>query len=475
MLFKLLVFTFIFINTSSLVLYAQNSETHDSSVFSARLLKRIDDKFSSLQSSIEKKSLHTLQRLQKQENHLKRKMKAKDSVTAMQLFPIDDTYKKLAEQIKNPAVPQSLREYIPEFDSLKISLRFLSNPNVVTTKLPKDWANKLKNTSANLQSFENNLQQANNVQSFIKERKQLLKEQLAKYGMEKELKKFNKEVYYYQQQINEYKSLLKDRKKLETRAIAELRKLPAFTEFMRKNSQLAQLFRVPDNYGTPQALAGLQTRASIQAQIAQRFAGSGVNPQQYIGQQVQQAQGELNKLKEKLNKLGGGSNDVDMPDFKPNSQKTKSFLNRIEYGANVQSQKTNFFLPVTSDLALTAGYKLNDRSIIGIGASYKLGWGNGWKHIKLSHQGIGLRSFIDYKVKGSFWLSGGYECNYQHGFKNVEELKNLSIWQTSGLLGVTKKYKLRKKTNNLQLLWDFMSYRQVPRSQAILFRIGYTF
>jgi len=293
--------------------------------------------------------------------------------------------------------------------------------------------------------------------------------------MGKELKKMNKEVYYYQQQLSEYKSILKDRKKIEQKAMAELQKLPAFTAFMKKNSQLAQLFRLPDNYGTPESLAGLQTRASVQNQITARFASSGVNPQQYMGQQMQMATAELSKIKDKLNKMGGGSGDIEMPDFKPNSQKTKSFLKRIEYGANVQSQKTNMLLPVTSDIALTAGYKLNDKSVIGIGASYKLGWGSGWKNIKLSNEGVGLRSYMDMKLKGSLWVSGGYEQNYQRAFTQINQLKDYNAWQTSGLIGLSKKYKIGKKTNNLQLLWDFMSYQQLPRRQPIVFRVGYIF
>jgi hypothetical protein len=50
--------------------------------------------------------------------------------------------------------------------------------------------------------------------------------------------------------------------------------------------------------------------------------------------------------------LGGGSSDMAMPEFKPNNQKTKSFWKRMEYGLNIQSQKTNAFLPTTSDIAL---------------------------------------------------------------------------------------------------------------------------
>lgn len=213
---------------------------------------------------------------------------------------------------------------------------------------------------------------------------------------------------------------------------------------------------MPNNYGSPESLAGLQIRASVQNQIQARFASSGINSQQYIGQQMQSATAELNKIKDKLNKLGGGTSNIEMPEFKPNTQKTKSFLKRIEYGANVQSQKTNGFLPVTSDIALTAGYKLNDKSVAGVGLAYKLGWGSGWKNIKLTNEGIGLRSYIDMKLKGSFWISGDYEQNYQKGFARIQQLKNLNAWQTSGLIGLSKKYKIGKKTNNLQLLWDFI-------------------
>ena len=416
-----------------------------------------------------------LERVQKQEAKLKKRLALKDSLVGNQLFSIQDRYSSLAEKIKHPSAVKGLNEYMPKLDSLKTGLQFLDQAKSLQDKFPKEWVGKISSANKSIEGLQSKLRQADEIKSFIKERKQLLKEQFEKYGMTKELKKLNREIYYYQQQINEYKSMLKDPKKLQERAIAELRKLPAFTEFMKKNSQLAQLFRLPDNYGTPESLAGLQTRASVQGLLQARFASSGANPQQYLQQQMGQAQGELNKLKDKINKAGGGSSDIEMPDFKPNSQKTKSFLTRIEYSANVQSQKTNVFLPVTSDIALTAGYKLNDKSVIGVGMSGKIGWGSGWQHIKLTYEGIGLRSYVDMKIKGSIWISGGYEQNYQQAFTKIDQLKNLNAWQTSGLIGLSKKYKIGKKTNNLQLLWDFLSYQQVPRRQPILFRIGYVF
>ena len=116
-----------------------------------------------------------------------------------------------------------------------------------------------------------------------------------------------------------------------------------------------------------------------------------------------------------------------------------------------------------------------EKSAIGVGASYKLGWGNNWDNINISHQGVGLRTYLDWKIKGSFYFSGGYEQNYMTMISSVDQLQNYSAWQTSGLIGVSKKYKIRKKMKGeVKLLWDFMSYQQIPKTQPILFRIGYS-
>jgi hypothetical protein len=247
---------------------------------------------------------------------------------------------------------------------------------------------------------------------------------------------------------------------------------------MRKNSHLASLFRLPADPDDPSSqidLTGLQTRAQVNSLIQQQIANGGPNAQEQFRQNVQAAQGQLDKLKNKILQTGSSS---DIEGFKPNSQKTKGFFKRLEFGVNVQSQKARNILPVTSDVGLSVGYKLNDKSIVGIGASYKMGWGKSIRNVRISSQGVGLRSFIDWKIKGTFWLTGGYEINYHNEFKSIDVLKNVNSWQKSGLIGLSKaislKTKFFKKTK-LQLLWDFMSYQQIPRSQPILFRVGYNF
>lgn len=417
--------------------------------------------------------------MQKQEAKLQKKLAKKDSISAKNLFGnIKEKYSSVAQKIKAPTGninATSLNEYLPGLDSLQTAFNFLGKTGMKISSVPTDKLKQIQAVSAQLKGLQSQLQIAGDIKKFIKERKQLLKEQLDRFAMADQLKQVNKQVYYYQQQINEYKALINDPKKLEQKALGLIRKTPAFRDFFARNSFLAQLFPKPSSYGTPDALIGLQTRSSVQQQLTQRLGSAGANPQQYLQQQVSQAQNELNSLKDKVNKLGGGNSDLAIPDFKPNNQKTKSFWKRIEYGLSIQSQETNALLPVTSDIALTAGYKLNDKSTIGIGAAYKLGWGRNISNIRLTSQGLSLRTYLDIMIKGSIWISGGYEENYQHEFTRLDQLKDMNAWQHSGLIGLTKKYKIGKNNGNLQLLWDFLSYQQVPRTQALKFRIGYGF
>jgi hypothetical protein len=253
--------------------------------------------------------------------------------------------------------------------------------------------------------------------------------------------------------------------------------MPLFQEFMKTHSELGGLFNLPGNYGSLQAVVGLQSRDQVQQAISSQL-GNTADVQQILGRQVQSAKSQLDVFKQKLNALGANSGDIDMPNFRSNEKKTKPFLKRLEYGMNTQSTKSGYFFPSTTDVGLSIGYMLNAKNIIGIGGSYKIGWGRDIKHVSVTSQGMSLRSFLDINIKQSFYASGGFEYNYQQPFNGLRELYSLNNWQQSGLLGVTKvvamKSSVLKKTK-LQLLWDFLSYRQIPRTQALKFRVGYNF
>jgi hypothetical protein len=76
------------------------------------------------------------------------------------------------------------------------------------------------------------------------------------------------------------------------------------------------------------------------------------------------------------------------------------------------------------------------------------------------------------------WLTGGFEMNY---LPTVNErlaplnLKDIpwSAWQQAGLLGLSKKNKLGKKTIKTQLLYNFLHKQTIPFQPELTFRIGW--
>jgi hypothetical protein len=456
---------------------AQDSSRLDRLIYIPdKLFGALYKKSASIESKLDKQTTKYLSKLQKQENKLRKKLYKKDSLLAKQLFDgVDDKY----NQLKNTTGKLSKYEsvYSGHLDSLSTALSFLKNNNHSNlTNTPE-----LQKTLSQYQELQNKLNASDQIKKYLAQRQQLLKDQFEKLGMVRELKQFKKQVYYYQVQVKEYKQSFEDPSKVEAKLMEVVMKVPQFKDYFANNSLLGSLFSLPGSGGNASttSLQGLQTREMINQSLVDRF-GSGPNVNQQLQQNVQAAQGQLNELKNKINQYStgsignSGSSDQAMPDFKPNSQKTKSFFRRLEYGTNLQSQKARYFFPVTSDLGLSLGYKLNDKSVIGVGASYKVGWGSSWNNIQVSHQGVGLRSFLDWKIKCSIYLSGGYEQNYRNLIHTIAQLKDYCGWQSSGLVGLSKKYQVSKKMKGeMKLLWDFLSYRQVPRTQAILFRIGY--
>ena len=287
-------------------------------------------------------------------------------------------------QTKAQALTSSnnLNNYVPQLDSVHTSLKFLDTKKLTDQLHTKD---ALKSVT----DLQNKFQYAGAIQQVLKDKQQQYKQLLSTYTnipnrLQKRLNKYTEKIYYYKQQIQEYKDELKDPEKLQQKAMSILRELPAFQTFMRKNSFLSSIFLTenPTDINDP-SLAGLQRRTVVEAQIQNQIAGGGPNAQNMVQQNIQQAKEELSKLKDKLQQQGEAA-DLDIPNFKPNTQKTKSFFNRLEYGFNLQNTGGNSLLPNMSDIAITVGYKLNDKSVMGIGTSYKLGLGTGLDNIKLT-------------------------------------------------------------------------------------------
>ena len=434
---------------------------------------KVDSKLSIINNKLTKKSVKYLTKFQRHEKRLQEKLGNLNADATNVFANANEKYNQFSSQIKSKITKATGERaaYSGYADTLSTSLSFL--------KQFKNTGSAVIKPIESLNILQNKLQQSEKIKEFVAQRKQQIKDLLSKYtkipaSLKKEYTRLNKTAYYYSAQLNYYREALKNPSKIEQKALNLLNKLPAFQKFMKQNSQLALLFPIPGNYGTPQALAGLQTRASVQTLIQQQVSAGGPNALQVIQRNIALAHSELDKLKDKINKFGGGSSDVEVPDFKPNTQKTKSFLRRLEFGCDIQFAKSSNLFPSTTNIGLNLGYKLNDKSSLGIGLSYRMGMGT-IRHIVISNEGIGLRSFADYQIKKSFYLSGGYEMNYNTRFKNIEQLKRFNAWQSSGLIGVSKKYGVSKKVKGeMKLLYDFLANDHRPVTQPLVFRLGYS-
>jgi hypothetical protein len=452
--------------------------------FPDKVFGKVEDKAAKLDKKLTQQTEKYLNKLERQEKKLYRKLLKKDSAAANQLFgDIQGRYKELKDKAtaKVNKLTAQTTVYSPKLDSLSTAFNFITQNKLLNTAELND---KLQKGLTNLNALQGKLNSTEQIQRILKQRRQQLKDQLEKFGMVKELKQFKKQVYYYQQQAREYKEIVESPEKLQRKLMEWAIKIPAFKEFFAKNSALASFFPMSGGglntagQAAQTGFAGLQTRAQVLSLINGQPGMNAPNFASVLQKNIQSAQGVVDQLRNKLNSYGGGD-DLDMPDFKPKNIKTKSFKQRLEIGTNLQTQKANFFFPTTTDFGFSAGYTLNDKgNVIGIGSSFKMGLGKNIQHIRISGEGLSLRSFLDIKLKNSFYAAGGFEYNYQQSFSEIRSLYNPAVWKKSALLGVSKtisiKSKFFKKTK-FQLLYDFLYREQLPVTEPFKFRVGYSF
>lgn len=428
---------------------------------------------SSLNEELTKKTQKYLAKLEKQEGRLRDKLANIDPETSRLFKDSKEKYTQFSAKLKDKNKQLS-----------KITGGFY-NANLYTLCTTFSFLNQFKDISGNaskplqdIQVLKDQFQHSEKIKQYIANQKRQMKELLSKYAkvpkaLQKQYEKYSKTAFYFSAQLKEYREILQNPSKIEKRTLTLLKSLKPFQKFMKENSELASLFGMPENNSGTAALTGLQTRTAVQTQIRRQISIGGSLAEAQVQQNLSMAHAELNRLKDKINKYGGSEEDIDMPDFSVNTQKTKKFFQRLELGNDVQFSKSNRFVPNSADLAFSVAYKAGTNKLIGFGSSLNMGIGD-IRHIKFSGQGVTLRSFLEVKVKGSFYASGGFEKTYNSQFRNIDELKNYSSWTTAGLVGISKRYQISKKVKGeMKLLYNLLAYRTVPFVNPIAFRLGY--
>jgi hypothetical protein len=454
---------------------------------SGHFITKMTKKSVSLDNDLTNKTERYLNRLEEKENQLKSKLSKLDP-TAVANFSQSHPQQKYLSFISKIKLDSALPhpsmgpEYLPYLDSISCGLSFLNkNPQLLAGS--KILPQNIQNSLDQLKLLQTKMQDADQIKQFLQSRKAQIQDLLNQYShlppaITKLYQDYNREMFYYSEQVREYREMLNDPDKMEKTALQILNRIPAFTSFMKKNSFLAGLFNIPDNYGTPAGMEGLQSRDQVLSLIKSQMGGGGSSATAMLQQSLQTAQQDINKLRDKVNSLGAGSSDMEMPNFKPNPEHTKTLFQRLEYGTSLVTQHANMYFPTTTNIGLSAAYKFDEKKSVGIKVGYNIGWGSDINHIHVSNQGMSFGSFIDVQIKRGFFVSGGYELNYQEPASVNQNAHPLPNFQRSGLLGVGKMVKVNSKffkKTKVQLLWNFLSYYQKPQTTPILFQAGYTF
>lgn len=437
----------------------------------AKYATAVSTKTNRLNQKIARSNTNILKQISAHQANLAAVLKKSDSIANSDLLQLLDVQRAEAiDIIKNPLPGH--RNYIAYLDSTLGVLSVLGSG---------------KGTDGHQTPIHSAIEKTNRLQeqlnasavllNHLKQSSDQLTKRVSTVRLPKSMIRMKKSVLQYNQRIDEYAKLLKNKKNVEKKVMQAVANTKPFKQFMHRNSMLASMFRMPseeDEQGA-EKVEGLQSRSAVEMAMQDRLGALPKASKSNIGEPLAGGRATLGELKARLLFRNAGNEGDPIPQQNQQKGGTTSMGKRLIIDINVQPHRSTVMV---MDIGMGIGYKWSERSIIGIGTAYKVGLGKNIQNLSISHQGISLRSFVDWRIKNGIWISGGYERNYLSEIRKLYFLRELNAWQQSGLIGVTKTIQNASgllKSTKFQLFWDFLSNRQVPRAQPLVFRMGYSF
>jgi hypothetical protein len=469
---KIFFFLFVFVFFISVNAQVSPQIPALSSKLTKKYFKKIDKKVLILDKTTTKRTRKSFKKFQRQQHQLHKKLCKINPELADRLFSyqVDPLYYQKDPFNLSPhtRLKDGPKEYNPYLDTLKCSSSFFSK-----TQSDSSMSSLAAETNKNVLNCDSKLERANKIQHYMRQRKILLNKSLKDYpSLKKDLLGIDKINYYYGQYLKEFKNRLKIESKFESLFKKGLSSNPDFSKFMSANGAISKFSKIPANWG--KSTKGLQTNADVEKMLEESTKTlSGLLSKDEIVAKVKEGTDAISKMKS--GNYGNATNAADVPGFKPNPMKTKRFIDRLEYGTDIQFKKTSTYFPATGNFGLQIGYKFTPKFSIGTGGTYVLGLGRDWDKIHFSQEGIGIRTYSDYQLKGSIFLSAGYEKNATMPTATQKEQGHNSFnWYASALIGLKIKPKVfGKATPTLSLQYDFLHDEHAPSSPAFVYRVGW--
>jgi hypothetical protein len=200
----------------------------------------VQKKINILHENADKSFDRWLDKLQKEEQKLKNKLSKKDSTKAALLF---GNVQQRFDSLRNLQGDSNSHAFTAYLDTLHTAAKF--SGNTILQKQIAQLTNKL------------------NAKEFIRQKIKERKQQLMNGGLGKQLAGFDKQAYYYSQQLNEFKSLIKNKKKREQKALEVLRESKLFKDFFAQHSELSRYFPMLTGNALPAGSASVDVNTRL--------------------------------------------------------------------------------------------------------------------------------------------------------------------------------------------------------------------
>src|SRR6186713_546832 len=185
---------------------------------SLQYLDDADKDLSRLDKRLNGQTEKYLRGVAKEESRLKAKLQKIDSNSANSLFGnVQERYRRLETGLSEPGtgLAKNATSYIPSLDTLKNTLIFLQTNKDLVHVPPGITDARLRATIARARALQDKVNAAGDLKNTLDQRRQYLSQELGKYGLTRNLSAMNKQVYYYKQQLSDWKATLKDPSRLQ--------------------------------------------------------------------------------------------------------------------------------------------------------------------------------------------------------------------------------------------------------------------
>lgn len=366
------------------------------------------------------------------------------------------------------------KAYLPKLDSMLTVVHFLTKNSQSLV------SSDLVNSIDGLEELKTSFEKLSNINSIIEARKLAIQSKLKDLGKGGEhLQNYLKKIELYKGKINELRAQFNSPDKVISGVISTLSRQKQFRQFFARNSIMSQFMRLPVE-GDPvdsEVLEGLQTRRDIEKIYLERFGdlqlvpGSSVGGGALPGMTGHLADTKLLLDTGRLFRRTGSENNHDA-----NLKPKRKLKDMVHFGINFQTVRAQGIFPTMTDIGVQLRFDVSERFSAGVGASGKIGLGSNIQNINITGQGVSVRSFVDGRIKGGFYLTGALEMNYLTQIDKFEQLRDMSLWRFSGLMGLTRRFKLSgSRTGSVQVLYDFFNRSNGLQTPAFLVRVGYNF